>query len=240
MPIVLCLTAALGCEKPRERACRALVIQAKDAEEARAAPAVDVRLAASRARSAARWLRSNAVEDADLKGEVTALADALDRLADARLRLADATETLGATDAADLVARAERIDAYLATTDEVPKIRRRACPWYHEHELIEDPRCTPYMLAPECNFGVPTLADHAARCVGVVEGLTEVAVAPADVAELASKLRAHASWTKMLPPRPIKETVDRARAVSLTIAERGRADAEVTAHVRSLEAKCAH
>lgn len=232
--------AIAGCEKPRERACRALLIQAKNADDARTAAAAEPRVAASRARSAARWIRSNAVEDAELKKEASALSDALERLADARVRLADASEVLGAADAAELLARAQRIDGYLAATDEVPKIRRKVCPWYDPQGLIEDPRCAPYDAVPDCNVEGTTLAEHAERCVKIVEGLADVAVARADVTELAAKLDAHAKWMKSLPPRPQKDFVDRARAVPLMIADRGRADADVTTHVRSLEAKCAH
>jgi hypothetical protein len=231
----------LGCEKPRERACRALVMQAKNADDARTAATPDARIAANRAHSAARWLRSNAVEDAELEADATALADALDRLADARVRVADATDVLGATDATDLLVRSERVDAYLAAIDSVSKVRRKPCPWYEEHALIEDPRCEAYVTPPSCGLAGPkvTLAQQADHCVRALEGFEQIAAIPSDVTDLASRLRDHASWAKTLPARPVKDTVDRARAVPIMIAERGRADADVTRLVTSLEAKCA-
>lgn len=103
---MVCLFLGAGCEKPRDRACRALVVQAADAEAARAYVAPAPRLDAYRAQSAARWIRQSAVEDADLKSDAVALADALDRLAGARLRLAGGLETFQAKDVPDLVMRA--------------------------------------------------------------------------------------------------------------------------------------
>jgi hypothetical protein len=71
--------AATGCEKPRERACRSLVLQARNAEAARTAATPDARIAAYRAQSAARWLRSNAVDDTELEAFAAGLAEG-DRL----------------------------------------------------------------------------------------------------------------------------------------------------------------
>lgn len=104
--IAVCLLVLSGCEKPRDRACRALLVQAADAEAARAYVAPAPRLDAYRAESAARWVRGTVVADADLKADAAALADALERLAGARLRLADGMEALEAKDVPDLVMRA--------------------------------------------------------------------------------------------------------------------------------------
>lgn len=103
---LLLLALLAGCEKPRDRACRALVLQADDAEAARTYVAPAPRLDAYRAESAARWIRATEVADADLKADASALADALDRLAGARLRLASGMETFGAKDVPELVMRA--------------------------------------------------------------------------------------------------------------------------------------
>jgi hypothetical protein len=239
--LVLLFLLLPGCEKPRERACRSLVVQAKNADDARTAATSDARIAANRARSAARWLRSNAVDDAELKSDAAALADALDRLADARIQIAEASDVLGASDATDLLARSERVSAYVAASDGVPSLRLKPCPHYDPQELIEDYRCLGWVMREYCpTFDEKlTLAQHATSCAAVVEKIGDRAEAPAAVAELASSLRAHAEWAKTLPERPAKVVVDRARAVPLTIADRGRADADVTRHVKSLEARCA-
>lgn len=124
--VITALASSLlfACEKPRERACRSLTLQAKDAEAVRTANVGDARVAAYRAQSAARWLRSNAVEDPALKNDAEELAAALDRLAEARRRLDAQAEALGAADVTDLVARAEKIAAY---ENEFAKVRSR-CP----------------------------------------------------------------------------------------------------------------
>ena len=232
---------ALGCEKPRERACRSLVIQAKNAEVARTAVAPDARVAAHRAQSAARWVRSNAVEDRDLIADRDALADALEHLADARLRLASATEVLGAADAPDLLARAERVSAYVAASDRVLAIAIKPCPWNVGDSLIDDPRCARYdarELCPPFDAQL-TFAEHAEACLRVAETLPELARVPGDAIELRDAIRGHALWARTLPARPAKETVDRARALAHTFEDRGRADAEVVASIHALETKCA-
>lgn len=104
--VLVSVLLASGCEKPRDRACRALVLQAADAEAAQKYVAPAPRLDAHRAQSAARWIRATAVDDADLKADASALADALDRLATARLALADAMQTFEAKDVPELVMRA--------------------------------------------------------------------------------------------------------------------------------------
>lgn len=240
--LFLCSLVA-GCEKPRERACRALVLQAKNAEDARTAVTPDARMAAHRARSAARWLRMNAVNDAELKKDTEVLADALERLADARFRLATATEVLGATDAADLVARSERLIAYAAAIDTVPSIRTKPCPYYEPQSLIEDPRCMEYVIPSGCVVTGPrlvTVAYQAERCVAALESLIDRAASPSEVKELIENLRATQSWSKTLPARPVEETIAQARAVPTAVADRGRADADITRIVSSLESKCAH
>jgi hypothetical protein len=233
--------AATGCEKPRERACRSLVLQARNAEAARTAATPDARIAAYRAQSAARWLRSNAVDDTELEAFAAGLADSLDRLADARLRLAKASDALGATDATDLLARAERVSAYVSATDRVFQTGLKPCPWDEPNGLIEDPRCSPYHareLCPPFDASL-TFAQHAERCLRIAETLPELAAVRSDAVELASTVRAHASWAKTLPARSAKETVDLARGLSTTFADRGRADADITSAVRALEGKCA-
>lgn len=235
------LFAVFGCEKPRERACRALVIQAKNAESARSASAADPRVAAYRAQSAARWVRSNAVDDSELKAHANALADALERLADARLRLADASDVLGASDTSDLLARSERVSEYLAASDRVLGVQLKSCPWEDPSSLIDDPRCTRYnqrQLCPTFDAQL-TLAEHAARCATVAEEIRDIAVSASQASELATALRAQAEWLKTLPKRTAKETVDRARGLPKTIEDRGRADADVELARKALEGKCA-
>lgn len=228
-----------ACEKPRERACRSLFVQANNADDARVVQTPDPRLAAHRAQSAARWLRSNAVEDADLKKDAEALAAALDRLADARLRLVDASQSLGATDSADLVARAERVSAYLAAAQKTHSIRRGKCPYDEGSGLIEDPRCMEY-VSPSCavQSDRTPLALEAAQCAESVERFAHVAEAPSEAEEVAKTLRATEAWAKSLPAQSSKVTVEHARAVPHVIADRGRADAEIAELVASLRAKC--
>lgn len=241
---VLLAASSSGCEKPRERACRALLIQTKNADAARTTVTPDARIAAYRAQSAARWLRSNALdpaEDRALVADTRALADALDRLADARLRLASASEVLGATDAADVLARAEHVSAYVAASDRVLAVGLKPCPWNVGDSLIEDPRCAQYESRPSCpTFDAQlTLAQHADACLKVAETLPEIARVPSDAVDLVDALRGHAAWIKTLPVRSAKETVDRARSIATTFEDRGRADAEITTTIRAVESKCA-
>jgi hypothetical protein len=241
MVAALLAASASGCEKPRDRACRALIIQARNAEAARTTATPDARIAAYRAQSAARWIRSNAVEDRELAAHAHALADALERLADARLRLANASEVLGATDATDLLARAEHVSAYVTTSERVLQIGLKPCPWNVGDSLIEDPRCTPYDSRDICPpFDTErTLAMHAAQCLHVAETLPELARVPSDAVEVVNEMRAHTAWIKTLPVRSAKETVDRARSIAHIFEDRGRADADITVGIQALESKCA-
>jgi len=205
MRFVMMLVVALafllfGCEAPRERACRSLTLQAKDAEAARTANAGDAHVAAYRAQSVARWLRSNAVEDAALKQDADELAAALDRLADARARVAAASAALGATDVADLVARAAKINEY---ADAFEKLK---------------PRCAGLDDVP--------LAQQADQCaMRLANGGDE-------------SMQAWATWADTIPRRPIGETYARVREVHAAIADRGRAEADVTRFVAAIGAKC--
>jgi hypothetical protein len=240
--LLLLLPAVLGCEKPRERACRALSIQAKDAEEARTAATPDPRIAANRARSAARWVRSNAVEDADLKKDAESLAAALDRLADARVRLVDAYEVLGATDTADLVARAERVNAHVSAIAAASSIRIKPCPYYEAYNLIDDPRCQEWQMHSPHECAVhdekTTLQSEAAICAGLLEALAHQAETPSEASEMAKTMRETAAWAKTLPEKPVKVTVESAKGVPHFIADRGRADAEVAESIAALRTKC--
>lgn len=202
----------------------------------------DARIGAYRAQSAARWVRSNAVQDVELKAHANALADALERLADARLRVLSASEVLGATDAPDLLTRAERVSAYVTASDRVLAIGLKPCPWDDPETLIEDPRCTPYHAHEICPaFDAElTFAQHTDACLRIADRLPDLARVPSDAVELASTIRGHAQWAKTLPTRSAKETVDRARGIPSTLEDHGRAGADVTMAVRALEAKCAH
>lgn len=233
--------SASGCEKPRDRACRALVIQAQNAEAARTAVTPDARIAAYRAQSAARWVKSNAVEDRELAAHAHALVDALERLADVRLRLASASAVLGATDATDLLARAEHVSAYVTASDRVLAIGLKPCPWNVGDSLIEDPRCAPYDSRAICpTFDAQlTLVQHADACLRVAETLPEIARAPSDAVDLVNALRGHVTWIKTLPVRSAKETVDVARSIAKTFEDRGRVDADITMSIRAIEGKCA-
>jgi hypothetical protein len=233
--------AGAGCEKPRDRACRALLIQAHNAEAARTAGTPDPRYAVYRAQSAARWLRSNVAEDPELAAHARTLADALDRLADARLRLASASEILGTTDPFDLLARAQRVSEYVATSDRVVQIGLKPCPWNTGDSLIEDPRCTPYDSRETCPpFDTErTLAAHAAQCLHVAETLPDLARVRSDAVAIVEAMRAHAAWIATLPVRSAKETVDLARSIEHIFEDRGRADADIAAGIKAVESKCA-
>lgn len=238
--LLFALAALLGCEKPRERACRSLVLQAANAEQARATVTPDPRTAVDRARSAARWLDSNAVEDPDLKNDAHALAGALERLAGARLRLIDASAELGAADAADLVARADRIIAHVDAAERASTIRMKPCPFHEPDALIEDPRCSDEYAVTGCGDveRARSLAAHAERCANTLEHVGANAVTPSEAAELATAMRATASWAKSLPDRPLAKTLATARTVHDAIEERGRADADITQLVAALKTKC--
>jgi hypothetical protein len=212
--LLLLLSPALSaCETPRERACRSLALQAQDAEATRAAVTPDPRIAAYRAESVARWIRSNAVEDRLLRDDAAALAAALDRLADARQRLATGRAVLGAKDVADLVARADRILGYT--------------------QLVEEAR------ASRCreNTGM-TLSQQAERCSVFVAAIAEGAATEAEGRHIAEEMRALAVWAMTLPECDVDETMAQARDTAAAVADRGRADADVTRFAASLREKC--
>ena len=73
----------------------------------------------------------------------------------------------------------------------------------------------------------------------MAETLPELARVPADAVDLVTTLRGHAAWIKTLPVHSAKETVDGARSIAKTFEDRGRADADITAGIRAIEAKCA-
>jgi hypothetical protein len=230
----------LGCESPRERACRSLVLQAHDAEDARTAGALDSRLAERRARSAARWIRTNAVVDPELKADALSLAAALDRLADSRPRLVAPGEALGTTDSADLLARATRVVAYAADIDKVARLEVGVCA-----DSIDGPiagrDCVALKMGLDCNrwrSGDSTLAAEAVACAASLERTTLAAV-PSEAHDLARMLRATAAWAaRLLPARPVAETIAQAQVVPMAIADRDRADSEIRRLSASIEGRC--
>jgi hypothetical protein len=214
MAVVILLLAA--CEKPRDRTCRALVAQADNAENARAYVGAAPRLDAYRAASAARWVRTTATADADLTGDAAALADALDRLADARLRLAEAREALGARDPTELLERSGRIRALAS---DLAHASAFAGP--------EDATCRPE--------GADPIATRAELCASTVEARAD-ASARGDVVR---RLREGAAWASTLPSRPAHDTLARAAEGVSAIADRARAEADVTAAIAAIRARCA-
>jgi len=201
----------LACEKPRERSCRALLIQANDAEATRASPAPVRNVDANRAKSVARWIRATEVEDEPLHGDAEALASALDRLGDARLRIAAARETLDVEHGLpDLIAKAEHV---VAAVDRV-------------HRVI--PSCT--VEGPE---------DLATRMRGCIDS---VPPSDGDVAQPFQEILLDSLWAKEHLPagRSARETIDRAHDVPQAVADRARAEEDVTRRVGYLREACAH
>lgn len=205
--LVLLLPAIAACESPRERACRSLTIQATNAEQARTT--------ADRARSAARWLRSNAVEDAELAHDRDAIADSLERFADTRSRLEAAGKVLGAHDAASVVATVQRLDA-----------------------LWKDAAAASALLGAS-STQCETRANATELVSAFVMDCARTLEAEPGGEALAKSIGANAAWLREAMPMTTIGEAEGARAKALpAVGDRARAEADVAAGVAVLRAHC--